>query len=70
MKISPKNEKKNQNTKFIGMGPFRYSQAPSWDSWTRTDVPTEPTKTGRHDIAEILLKVALITINHDIKQER
>jgi hypothetical protein len=25
------------------------------------------TKTGRHDIAEILLKVALNTINHQIK---
>ena len=34
--------KKNQNTKYIAMGPFRDSQAPSWDSGNRTDVPTEP----------------------------
>jgi hypothetical protein len=27
------------------------------------------TKTGRHDIAEILLKVALKTINQSIKEE-
>jgi hypothetical protein len=35
--------------------------------WFSPDIPaSSTTKTGRHDIAEILLKVALSTINQSI----
>ena len=37
--------------------------------WFSSDTPaSSTTKTGRHDIAEILLKVALNTINQSINQ--
>ena len=37
------------------------------DPWFSPDTPaSSTTKTGRHDIAEILLKVALNTINQSI----
>jgi hypothetical protein len=37
--------------------------------WFSPDIPASSiTKTGRHDIAEILLKVALSTINKSINQ--
>ena len=39
------------------------------DRWFSPDTPaSSTTKTGRHDIAEILLKVALNTINQSINQ--
>ena len=38
------------------------------DRWFSPSTPTSSTtKTGRHDIVEILLKMALNTINHKIK---
>jgi hypothetical protein len=39
--------------------------------WFPPGIPaSSTTKTGRHDIAEIMLKVALITINQSINQRR
>jgi hypothetical protein len=39
------------------------------DRWFSRGIPASSiTKTGRHDIAEILLKVALNTINQSINQ--
>jgi hypothetical protein len=41
-----------------------------YDRWFSPDSPaSSTTKTGRHDIAEILLKVALSTINHLINKK-
>jgi hypothetical protein len=40
------------------------------DRWFSPGTPaSSTTKTGRHDIVEILLKVALSTINQSIKQQ-
>jgi hypothetical protein len=41
-----------------------------YDRWFSPDSPaSSTTKTGRHDIAEILLKVALSTINQLINKK-
>jgi hypothetical protein len=46
----------------------KVDQLLSFGRWFSSGMPSSTTKTGRHDIAAILLKVALNTINQYINQ--